>query len=129
MPKTRLLETLKQTPGWSANIRFPYQLTDKDGALIQELWIKPLTRAEQADLAEGGNKDLTIRMLCRALHVNKTGSEKVFEVGEIPEIKRELSHFMLNELEMAMINAGKPNDPDEGKAIIEAEKKDSEATA
>lgn len=123
MAKTSLIDKLKGARGWSATIRLPHDIKDADGNVIERVWIQPLSRTTQMDLSEGGSTDLTLRMLCRCVFDSETGGSLVFSHADIPALKRELNHFMLNSLEMAMIEAGKPT-PSEAKQIIEDEKKD-----
>ena len=120
---TRLIENLKKAKGWSANIRLQFDIKDSDGELIQTVWIQPLTRKIQNDLQEVGSKDLSLRMLIKSLYDSEKGGGLVFEPGDLTTLKREVSHFMLNELEMAMINAGKVP-AEKQKEFVEDEKKD-----
>lgn len=120
-----IIEKLTQAKGWSVSTRFPYELKDSDGNLIETVWIKPLSRAESNQLrgnaVNGIDDDFSLKMLIKSLYKDKSGNEKVFDNADLAIIKRELSTTFLNDLEMAVINAGKP--PDTAK-FIEDEKKD-----
>ena len=127
MAKVKLLDKLKGASGWSASVRLSHDIKDANGNVIQRVWIQPLNRRMQTELSDSGPTDLTLRMLCKCLFDSEKEGAPVFSVTDIPEMKRELNHFMLNDLELAMINVGKPT-TDEAKQIIEEEKKDSETT-
>ena len=107
----RLLDKLKASKGWSVTERYPYDIEDSSGNLIQKVWIKPLSRAESLKVRESGEPDdLSLRLVCQSVYLEKTGSQKAFDFAEISIMKRELSTTALNKLEMAVLNAGQPSD-------------------
>lgn len=114
----RLIDRLTTARGWSTRTRFPYEIKDAEGQLIQKVWIKPLSRAETKTLAEGDPSDISFKMLVKAVFLSETGSDRAFEMAEIPQLKKEISSALLNDLELALLNAGKPAPGD-----LEQEKK------
>lgn len=117
----RLVDKLAAAPGWSITQRYEYDLVDSEGNLIQTVWLKPLTLMETAKARDNAkdNQELSLRMLVQSVYLQKVGGERAFEFADVPKLKRELSATMINEVEMAILQAGKPPDN-----YVKEEKKD-----
>lgn len=117
----RLIDRLTQAKGWSVQEKYPYEIKDAAGETIETVYIKPLSRAQHKKIseAETDTSRLATRFLVESAYL-EDGS-KAFEVADIPTLMREVSATQLNDLEMAVLNAGRSLN-------VEAEKKDSAKT-
>lgn len=122
MPSKRLIDRLKEAEGWHIRNRYPYELKDASGKVIETLYFRPRTRALRKKIQSLSPKDAaeyTTQMLIQSAELED--GTKAFELGDFDALQREISEAQLDELELFMINAG-------ATATVEAEKKDSEPT-
>lgn len=122
MASKRLIERLREAEGWHVNHRYPYEIKDSTGTLIETVYFRPRTRAVRKKVQSLSPKDAaeyTTQMLIQSAEL-EDGS-KAFELGDFDVLQREISEAQLDELELFMINAG-------AQATVEEEKKDSEPT-
>lgn len=123
--KSRLIDKLTTAKGWSVKEKYPYVLKDGTGEVIETLYLKPLSRSSHKKISEaianggGDNSTLATRMLVESAYL--ANGDKAFDVSDIPTLQREISASQLNDMEMAVLNAGRDLD-------VEAEKKDLETT-
>ncbi len=118
----KLIDRLVKSSGWSVATRFPYELVDAEGVLIETIWLRPLSRAEVTNIrnSAGDNvSEISLRMICSSCYMTASGADKAFDITELPKLNRELSSAMLNNLETALLNIDKP-----ASNLIETEKKD-----
>jgi hypothetical protein len=118
----RLIDRLKEAEGWNVRQRYPYEIKDANGEVIETVYFRPRTRAVRKKVQALSPKDAaeyTTQMLIQSAEL-EDGS-KAFELGDFDVLQREISEAQLDEIELFMINAG-------ATATVEDEKKDSEAT-
>lgn len=113
----RLIDRLTAAKGWSVQEKYPYDIKDSAGDVIETVFIKPLSRAQHKKIAdiETDTSRLATRFLVESAYL--ADGEKAFEVADIATLMREVSATQLNDLEMAVLNAGRSLN-------VEAEKKD-----
>lgn len=119
----RLIDRLKAADGWHVRTRYPFDIKDANGAVIETVYFRPRTRAVRKKVQSLSPKDAaeyTTHMLIQSAEL-EDGS-KAFELGDFDVLQREISEAQLDELELFMINAG-------ASSTVEDEKKDSEATS
>lgn len=119
----RLIDRLKEADGWHVRTRYPFDIKDANGAVIETVYFRPRTRAVRKKVQSLSPKDAaeyTTHMLIQSAEL-EDGS-KAFELGDFDVLQREISEAQLDELELFMINAG-------ASSTVEDEKKDSEATS
>lgn len=119
----RLIDRLKAADGWHVRTRYPFEIKDASGAVIETVYFRPRTRAVRKKVQSLSPKDAaeyTTHMLIQSAEL-EDGS-KAFELGDFDVLQREISEAQLDELELFMINAG-------ASSTVEDEKKDSEATS
>lgn len=119
----RLIDRLKAADGWHVRTRYPFDIKDANGAVIETVYFRPRTRAVRKKVQSLSPKDAaeyTTHMLIQSAEL-EDGS-KAFELGDFDVLQREISEAQLDELELFMINAGTSS-------TVEDEKKDSEATS
>lgn len=106
-----LAERLAQSKGWSAQEKYEYPLLDSEGNVIETLYLKPMSRAKYKAIAqkmEDAGEDqsrLTLRMVVESCFL--ADGTKAFSVADIPMLLNEVSSTQLNDLEMAVLNAGR----------------------
>jgi hypothetical protein len=118
----RLIDRLKEAEGWQVQTRYPYELKDAKGEVIETLYFRPRTRAVRKKVQSMNPKDAaeyTTYMLINSAEL--ADGSKAFELGDFDILQREISESQLDELELFMINAG-------ASATLEDEKKDSATT-
>lgn len=119
----RLIDKLTTAKGWSVKEKYPYDLKDGAGNLIETIYLKPLSRASHKKISEaiaakgGDNSTLATRMMVESAYL--ADGSKAFEVADIPTLTREISASQLNDLEMAVLNAGRDLDVDDEKKDLE----------
>lgn len=119
----RLIDRLKQAEGWHVRDRYPYEIKDAHGDIIETVYFRPRTRAVRKKVQSLSPKDAaeyTTQMLIQSAEL-EDGS-KAFELGDFDVLQREINEAQLDEIELFMINAG-------ATATVENEKKDSELTS
>lgn len=123
MASKRLIERLKEAEGWETKTRYPYEIKDINGEVIETVYFRPRTRAVRKKIQALSPKDAgeyTTQMLIASAEL-EDGS-KAFDLGDFDVLQREISEAQLDDLELFMINAG-------AIAKVEDEKKDSETTS
>lgn len=116
-----LADRLAQSKGWSAQEKYPFPLKDNEGNVIEILYLKPVSRAKYKEITErmeDAGEDtsrLTVRMVVESCFL--ADGSKAFSPADIPKLLNEISSTQLNELEMAVLNAGRALD-------VKQEKKD-----
>ena len=106
-----LIKKLSQAKGWSCQTKYPYPLLDINGDLIETLYLKPLSRKETKEVSQAlelsgkDSSEFALRLLIKSAHLE--GGEKAFKVSDIQALMREIPASRLNDLEMAVLNAGK----------------------
>lgn len=119
----RLIDRLKAADGWHVRTRYPFDIKDANGAVIETVYFRPRTRAVRKKVQSLSPKDAaeyTTHMLIQSAELDD--GSKAFELGDFDVLQREISEAQLDELELFMINAG-------ASSTVEDEKKDSEATS
>lgn len=113
----RLIDRLTTAKGWSVQEKYPYDIKDSAGDVIETVYLKPLSRAQHKKISESetDTSRLATRFLVESAYL--ADDTKAFDVADIPTLMREVSATQLNDLEMAVLNAGRSLN-------IEAEKKD-----
>lgn len=122
MASKRLIDRLKEAEGWHVKSRYPYELKDSNGDVIETVYFRPRTRAVRKKVQSLSPKDAaeyTTQMLIQSAEL-EDGS-KAFDLGDFDVLQREISEAQLDEMELFMINAG-------ASKTVEEEKKDSEPT-
>jgi hypothetical protein len=119
----RLIDRLKEAEGWNVKQRYPYEIKDANGEVIETVFFYPRTRAVRKKVQSLKPKDAaeyTTQMLIQSAEL-EDGS-KAFELGDFDVLQREISEAQLDEIELFMINVG-------ATATVEDEKKDSDPTS
>jgi hypothetical protein len=119
----RLIDRLKEAEGWNVKQRYPYEIKDANGDVIETVYFRPRTRAirkkVQALKPKDGAEHIT-HMLIQSAEL-EDGS-KAFDLGDFDVLHREINEVQLEALEVFMVNVGATK-------TLEEEKKDSDPTS
>ena len=116
---TRAIELLKNSFGVSQLYQHD---VIKDGKIIFTVYWHPLTIAERESIQKKSNTDdvndyALALMIIKAL--DKDGN-KLFQDGDKASLRREVEANVLQEIQLAMINAGQEKEVEEAKADLKS---------
>ncbi len=117
---TRAIELLKNSFGVSQ--LYQHDVIDKDGKIIFTVYWHPLTIAERESIqkksmSEDANEFALQLMIEKAL--NKDG-DRLFQDGDKASLRREVEAVILQEIQLAMIEAGQNRGVEEAKADLKS---------
>mgnify|MGYP003132138279 CR=1 FL=1 len=117
---TRAIELLKNSFGVSQ--LYQHDVIDKDGKIIFTVYWHPLTIAERESIqkksmSEDANEFALQLMIEKAL--NKDG-DRLFQDGDKASLRREVEAVILQEIQLAMIEAGQTKEVSEAKADLKS---------
>jgi len=116
---TRAIELLKNSFGVSQLYQHD---VIKDGNIIFSVYWHPLTIAERESISKKSNTDDTndfALMLMIEKALDKDGN-KLFQDGDKASLRREVEANILQEIQLAMINAGADKEVKEAKADLKS---------
>ena len=116
---TRAIELLKNSFGVSQLYQHD---VIKDGNIIFSVYWHPLTIAERESIQKKSNVDdvndyALALMITKALDKN---GDKLFQDGDKASLRREVEANVLQEIQLAMINAGQDKEVSEAKADLKS---------
>ena len=117
---TRAIELLKNSFGVSQLYQHD---VIKDGNIIFSVYWHPLTISERESISKKSNTDDTndfALMLMIEKALDKDGN-KLFQDGDKASLRREVEANILQEIQLAMINAGADKEVKEAKAELKSE--------
>ena len=118
---TRAIELLKNSFGVSQ--LYQHDVIDKDGNIIFSVYWHPLTIAERESItkksdANDPNDFALALMITKALDKN---GDRLFQDGDKASLRREVEANILQEIQLAMIEAGQTKGVVEAKAELKSE--------
>ena len=116
---TRAIELLKNSFGVSQLYQHD---VIKNGKIIFSVYWNPLTIAERESITKKSNSDDTndfALMLMIEKALDKDGA-RLFQDGDKASLRREVEASILQEIELAMINAGADKEVKEAKADLKS---------
>jgi hypothetical protein len=116
---TRAIELLKNSFGVSQLYQHD---VIKDGNIIFSVYWHPLTISERESISKKSNTDDTndfALMLMIEKALDKDGN-KLFQDGDKASLRREVEANILQEIQLAMINAGADKEVKEAKADLKS---------
>ena len=116
---TRAIELLKNSFGVSQLYQHD---VIKDGNIIFSVYWHPLTIAERESITKKSNTDNTndfALMLMIEKALDKDGN-KLFQDGDKASLRREVEAVILQEIQLAMIEAGQTKEVKEAKAELKS---------
>jgi hypothetical protein len=116
---TRAIELLKNSFGVSQLYQHD---VIKDGKIIFSVYWHPLTIAERESISKKSNTDDTndfALMLMIEKALNKDGG-RLFQDGDKASLRREVEANILQEIQLAMIEAGQTKEVKEAKADLKS---------
>ena len=116
---TRAIELLKNSFGVSQLYQHD---VIKDGKIIFSVYWNPLTIAERESITKKSNSDDTndfALMLMIEKALDKDGA-RLFQDGDKASLRREVEVNILQEIQIAMINAGADKEVKEAKADLKS---------
>ena len=116
---TRAIELLKNSFGVSQLYQHD---VIKDGNIIFSVYWHPLTIAERESITKKSNTDNTndfALMLMIEKALDKDGN-KLFQDGDKASLRREVEAVILQEIQLAMIEAGQTKEVSEAKADLKS---------
>jgi hypothetical protein len=116
---TRAIELLKNSFG--VNQLYQHDVI-KDGKIIFSVYWHPLTIAERESISKKSNTDDTndfALMLMIEKALNKDGG-RLFQDGDKASLRREVEANILQEIQLAMIEAGQTKEVKEAKADLKS---------
>ena len=116
---TRAIELLKNSFGVSQLYQHD---VIKDGNIIFSVYWHPLTIAERESISKKSNADDTndfALMLMIEKALNKDGG-RLFQDGDKASLRREVEANILQEIQLAMINAGADKEVKQAKADLKS---------
>ena len=116
---TRAIDLLKNSFGVSQ--LYQHDVT-KDGKVIFTVYWHPLTIAERESIQKKSNVDdvndyALALMITKALDKN---GDKLFQDGDKASLRREVEANILQEIQLAMINAGQDKEVKQAKAELKS---------
>ena len=117
---TRAIELLKNSFGVSQ--LYQHDVIDKDGKIVFSVYWHPLTIAERESITQKSNNndvnDFALSlMITKAL--DKDGV-RLFQDGDKASLRREVEAVVLQEIQLAMIEAGQTRGVEEAKADLKS---------
>ena len=86
--------------------RRKYELKNKEGKKIVDLYFKPITRhdRQRAQASAGTDEALTVstQLLCQMAELED--GKKAFSIADAPNLQRELPENVLNEIELFLFD-------------------------
>ena len=116
---TRAIELLKNSFG--VNQLFQHDVI-KDGKIIFSVYWHPLTIAERESISKKSNAD-DVNDFALALMITKAldkNGDRLFQDGDKASLRREVEANILQEIQLAMINAGQDKEVSEAKADLKS---------
>jgi len=99
----RALDRLKK----SANLQPIKQSVELSDGSIFEMWVAPLTMAERERAQQNTNNDTdAFALQCLILKAQDESGQRLFQMGEIAELKHEVRDADLQKLMLAVLTAG-----------------------
>ena len=117
---TRAIELLKNSFGVSQ--LYQHDVIDKDGKIVFSVYWHPLTISERESISKKSNTDDTndfALMLMIEKALDKDGG-RLFQDGDKASLRREVEANILQEIQLAMINAGADKEVKEAKADLKS---------
>ncbi len=117
---TRAIELLKNSFGVSQ--LYQHDVIDKDGKIVFSVYWHPLTISERESISKKSNTDDTndfALMLMIEKALDKDGN-KLFQDGDKASLRREVEANILQEIQLAMINAGADKEVKKAKAYLKS---------
>ncbi len=117
---TRAIELLKNSFGVSQ--LYQHDVIDKDGKIVFSVYWHPLTISERESISKKSNTDDTndfALMLMIEKALDKDGN-KLFQDGDKASLRREVEANILQEIQLAMINAGADKEVKKAKADLKS---------
>jgi len=117
---TRAIELLKNSFGVSQ--LYQHDVIDKEGKIIFSVYWHPLTIAERESISKKSNTDDTndfALMLMIEKALDKDGN-RLFQDGDKASLRREVEANILQEIQLAMINAGVDKEVKQAKADLKS---------
>ena len=116
---TRAIDLLKNKFGVSQ--LYKYDIKDNDGILFSIYW-HPLTIAEREMIQKKSNaedvNDFALQLMIeKALDENE---KRLFQDGDKASLRREVAASILQEIQLAMLEAGADKEVDEAKADLKS---------
>tara|TARA_R100000005_G_C4828602_1_gene106180 strand:- start:145 stop:498 length:354 start_codon:yes stop_codon:yes gene_type:complete len=116
---TRAIDLLKNSFGVSQ--LYQHDVV-KDGKIILSVYWHPLTIAERESIQRKSNVDdvndyALALMITKALDKN---GDRLFQDGDKASLRREVEANVLQEIQIAMINAGQDKEVEEAKADLKS---------
>ena len=117
---TRAIELLKNSFGVSQ--LYQHDVIDKEGKIIFSVYWHPLTIAERESIqkksqSEDANEFALQLMIEKAL--DKDGA-RIFQDGDRASLRREVEATILQDIQLAMIEAGQTKGVEEAKASLKS---------
>ena len=116
---TRAIELLKNSFGVSQLYQHDVK---KEGKTIFTVYWHPLTIAERESIQKKSNTD-DVNDYALALMITKAldkDGNKLFQDGDRASLRREVEANVLQEIQLAMINAGQEKEVEEAKADLKS---------
>ena len=116
---TRAIELLKNSFGVSQLYQHD---VIKEGKIIFSVYWHPLTIAERESIQKKSNVD-DVKDYALALMITKAldkNGDKLFQDGDKASLRREVEANILQEIQLAMINAGQDKEVSEAKAELKS---------
>ena len=106
MPNKRTIDLLTESYKDQMTARRKYELKNKNGEKIVDIYFKPLTREDRvrAQSAAGTDDALTISTYLLCKNAEKEDGSKAFSIADAPNLQRELPENVLNEIELFMFD-------------------------
>ena len=117
---TRAIELLKNSFGVSQ--LYQHDVIDKEGKIIFSVYWHPLTIAEREAITKKSNSNDT-NDFALALMIEKALDEKgnsLFQDGDKASLRREVEANILQEIQLAMIEAGQNREVSKAKADLKS---------
>ena len=114
------IELLKNKFGVSQ--KYLYELKDGDETILKIYW-NPLTIAERESIVaksgeDGSNEDFALNLMIEKA-LDKDGN-RIFQDGDKASLRREVEANILQEIQLAMIEAGQNREVTEAKADLKS---------
>jgi len=106
MPAKRTVNLITEAFSDEMSTRRKYELKNRNGATIVDLYFPPLTRhdRQRAQASAGTDEALTVstQLLCQMAELEN--GTKAFAMADAPNLQRELPENVLNEIELFLFD-------------------------
>ena len=106
MSTKRTVNLITEAFGDEMSSRRKYELKNRNGETIVDLYFPPLTRhdRQQAQASAGTDEALTVstQLLCQMAELED--GKKAFSMADAPNLQRELPENVLNEIELFLFD-------------------------